>query len=58
MAELGVDRGDFSAMIKRAAPLGPIAKKDRRAFLGQLSDDEYATFRRAKVWYDQTFLGR
>lgn len=57
MARLGVDRGDYSAMMKRAAPLGPIAKKDRAAFIAQLTPDEYATMQRAQAWYDQTFLG-
>lgn len=58
MAALGVDRGDFNAMLKRAAPLGPIAKKDRAAFVAQLTEDEYQTFARAQQWYDATFLGR
>lgn len=56
MIALGVDSGDFSAMVKRAAPLGPIAKKDRQAFIDQLTPDEYQTFQRAQRWYDETFL--
>lgn len=58
MAKLGVDRGDFNAMLKRAAPLGPIPKKDRAAFVNQLTDDERATMIRAQDWYKATFLGR
>ena len=57
MIALGVDSGDFSGMVKRAAPLGPIAKKDRQAFINQLTEDEYQTFQRAQRWYDETFLG-
>lgn len=58
MAKLGVDQGDYAAMMKRAAPLGPIAKKDRAAFIAQLTPDEYATMQRAQAYYETTFLGR
>ena len=58
MIELGGDDGDYSAMIKRAAPLGPIAKKDRQAFIDQLTPEEYETMGRAQQWYDETFLGQ
>jgi hypothetical protein len=56
MGNLGVTRGDFNAMIKRAAPLSPIAKKDRRAFIEGLSDKEREAFVRAERWYAETFL--
>jgi hypothetical protein len=58
MVKLGVDGGDYRAMMKRAAPLGPIPIKDQPAFVAQLTDDERATFLRAQGWYEQTFLGR
>ncbi|WP_226018401.1 SNF2-related protein [Novosphingobium sp. FKTRR1] len=58
MVKLGVDRGDYAAMMKRAAPLGPIPVKDRPAFVAQLTDDERAAFIRAQGWYESTFLGR
>lgn len=55
MAELGVTKGDYSGMVKRAAPLGPIAKKDRSAFIAGLNEDETETFLRAEEWYRETF---
>ena len=58
MVKLGVDAGDFSAMVKRAAPLGPIPKKDQAAFIAQLTEDERQTMVRAQEWYNATFLGR
>lgn len=58
MAEAGMTQGEYRAMMKRAAPLGPIAKKDRAAFVAQLTDDERATMIRAQEWYNATFLGR
>lgn len=51
----GTDRG-FAASIKRAHPLGPIAKKDRKVFLESLTPDQYETFADAERWYDETFL--
>ena len=56
MIELGVDDKDLSASIKRAAPLGPIAKKDRAQFIDELTDDELDTFTKAEEWYTQTFI--
>lgn len=55
MAELGVSQGDYDAMIKRAHPLSPIAKKDRDDFISGLTDAEYETFVRAEEWYFKTF---
>lgn len=55
MGALGVTEKDMAAMVKRAAPLAPIAKKDRAAFLDQLTDEELEKFRRAETWFDQTF---
>lgn len=56
MIELGVDARDFQEMVKRAAPLGPISKKDQQAFVSSLTKDEYDTFVRAQRWYEETFL--
>jgi hypothetical protein len=47
---------DLKRSIKAADPLGPIAKKDRKAFLAQLTDDELTTFEKAEGWYKQRFL--
>lgn len=58
MASMGVTNRDFAGMVKRAAPLGPIPKKDRRAFVNQLTDEEYKTLQRAQAWYEKTFLAR
>lgn len=55
MVDLGVTDEDLSASIKRAHPLGPIAKKDRKAFLDQLTDKELETFQRAELWYQEVF---
>ncbi|WP_337846831.1 DEAD/DEAH box helicase family protein [Sphingomonas sp.] len=55
MIALGMTDSDLSASLKRAEPLGPIAKKDRAAFLGSLSEEERATFEQAQTWYEATF---
>lgn len=55
MASLGVTMGDYNAMIKRAHPLSPIAKKDRKAFVEGLTNAEYETLLRAEEWYFKTF---
>lgn len=51
----GTNQG-FKASIKRQHPLGPIAKKDRQAFLDSLTEEQYETFALAEQWYDETFL--
>lgn len=56
MIELGMTKGDLNASIKRAAPLGPIAKKDRAAFVQSLTDEEYQKLVRAQEFYERTFL--
>ena len=58
MAALGMKKGDLVGSIKSAAPLSPIAKKDRKAFVNQLTHQEYATFQRAQLWYQESFLGQ
>ncbi|SKB32251.1 LPD3 domain-containing protein [Sphingopyxis flava] len=58
MIALGIDDKDLAASIKRAHPLGPIAKKDRAAFLNQLTDEELDKFARAEEWYAETYLGQ
>lgn len=55
MLDLGMDDGDLSASLKRAEPLGPIAKRDRAAFLDSLTDKEMETFEKADAWYRETF---
>jgi hypothetical protein len=56
LVELGVTDKDLKRRSRRAHPLGPIAKKDRKAFLASLTDDELKTFERAEAWYKQRFL--
>lgn len=56
LIDLGVTDKDLKQSIKRAHPLGPIAKKDRKAFLASLTDDELKTFAKAEAWYKQRYL--
>lgn len=56
MIELGMDQGDLAASIKRASPLGPIAKKDRAAFVQSLTDEEFKKLEAADEWYRKTYL--
>lgn len=55
MAGYGMTVKDLDASIKRASPLGPIPKKDRKAFVEGLSDQERKTMIRGIEWYQQTF---
>jgi hypothetical protein len=55
---LGGTKGSLSTSIKRAHPLGPIAKKDRAAFLASLTDDQLDTFQRAERYWQDTFEGQ
>lgn len=55
MAGYGMTTKDLDASIKRASPLGPIPKKDRKAFVEGLSDQERETMIRGVQWYQQTF---
>lgn len=52
----GTDEG-FEASIRRQHPLGPIAKRDREAFLDSLTDEQYETLLEAERWYDEVYLG-
>lgn len=56
LRELGVTGDDLEASIKRAHPLGPVAIKDRRAFLDTLTADERKQLDQAIEWYRETFL--
>jgi hypothetical protein len=58
MVDYDIDQGKLNASIKQAHPLGPLAKKDHQQFVDQLTAEEYETFQRAELWYNQTFLGR
>lgn len=58
MQDFDIDQGKLNASIKQAHPLGPLAKKDHQQFVDQLTTEEYETFQRAEIWYNQTFLGR
>lgn len=55
MIALGMNDKDLAGSIKRAAPLGPIAKKDRAEFVAGLTDQEVETFTKAEEWYGRTF---
>ncbi|WP_017182296.1 hypothetical protein [Sphingobium xenophagum] len=55
MIALGMNDKDLAGSIKRAAPLGPIAKKDRAEFVAGLTDQEVETFAKAEEWYGRTF---
>lgn len=58
LAKLQTTTGDVDGMLKRAAPLGPLAVKDRQEFVEQLTDEEYTVFQRAQEWYEGTFLAQ
>ena len=52
----GTDEG-LKTSIRRQHPLGPIAKKDRAAFLDSLTEEQLETFADAEEWYNRIFLG-
>jgi TPR repeat protein len=56
--ELGGSLRGLRQSIKRAHPLGPLAKKDRMRFVYSLSPKERATLTRAINWYNQTYRAR
>lgn len=55
--ELGGTERGLGESIKRAHPLGMIAKKDRSAFLKTLSPEEMERYRLALRWYQETYRG-
>ncbi len=55
LVEFGMTDKELTAAMKRAQPLGPIAKKDRAEFLDSLTDEELLKFERAEVWYESTY---
>jgi hypothetical protein len=56
-AEFEGTEGGLRASIKRQHPLGPIAKKDRAAFLDSLTDEQLEIFADAEEWYRRVYLG-
>jgi len=52
----GTERG-LKTSIKSQHPLGPIAKKDRAAFLDSLTDEQLETLAEAEEWYNRIYLG-
>lgn len=53
---LGGTRESVRESVKRADPLGGLAKKDQHAFLASRSKEELAQLDRAKDWYRRTML--
>jgi hypothetical protein len=53
----GTKRG-FKESIKAAAPLHPLPKRDRRAFVESLTDDQRQQLIDAQLFYEQVYLGR
>lgn len=53
----GTTKG-LKASIKSQHPLGPIAKKDRKAFLTSLTQEQLETFVEAEKWYNRVYLGQ
>ena len=58
MDNLGMTSKDKKASLKRAEPLGPVPRKDRRRFEEQLDAKELRLLKRAEVWYEETMLER
>lgn len=56
-ADAGGTDKDLATSIKRQHPLGPIAKKDRAAFLESLTDEQLETFALAEEWYREVYVG-
>jgi hypothetical protein len=54
--ELGGTERGLQQSIKRQHPLGPIAKKDRAAFLDSLTDEQLETFADAEEYWRRTYL--
>ena len=52
----GTDKG-LKTSIARQHPLGPIAKKDRAAFLDSLTEEQLGIFAEAERWYIDVYLG-
>jgi len=55
MQALGMRRRDVRNSIKRAHPLGPVALRDRRVFVGSLTARERTQLNTAIEWYSETF---
>jgi hypothetical protein len=55
--ELGGNMKSLKQAVKRAHPLGPIAKKDRREFLNSLTDEQLDTFERAERYWQDLYEG-
>jgi len=55
MVGLGMKMGDLTASVKRADPLGPLAKKDRAAFVQSLTEEEYQKLVKAEDWYKSVY---
>lgn len=53
--ELGGTMKSLGQSIKRAHPLGPIAKKDRAEFLSTLTDEQVDTFAEAEVFWQDVY---
>jgi N12 class adenine-specific DNA methylase len=53
----GTPRG-LKQSIKGAAPLKPLPKRDRRAFVESLTDDQRDELIEAQRWYEETYLRR
>jgi hypothetical protein len=53
--QLGGTKKSLKQSIKRAHPLGPIAKKDRKAFLSSLTDDQLQTFADAEEFWKRVY---
>ena len=56
--ELGGKKTGIDSSMKRVHPLGSLAKKDYRAFLGTLSEGEKERYGLALRWYNNTYLKR
>ena len=52
--ELGGTERGLEQSVRRSAPLGAIAKKDRDAFRASLDAEERQVVQLAEVWYDRT----
>lgn len=56
--ELGGKETGISSSFKRAHPLGSLPKKDHRAFLQTLTEEEKERYELALGWYRDTYLKR